>query len=120
LVHGDLHEENILWPLVDDPDGSAVGFLDFGMASVGAAGWDFAALAYFLSWHIATIALTSYRQDGGDLSRLTRQTQLLALSFAHHRLVTAQDNDEVGHGTAFIDETLSALSSWGGDARASA
>jgi hypothetical protein len=53
-------------------------------------------------------------------SRLTRQTQLLALSFAHHRLVTAQDNDEVGHGTAFIDETLSALSSWGGDARASA
>jgi aminoglycoside phosphotransferase (APT) family kinase protein len=115
LVHGDLHDENILWPLVDDPDCSAVGFLDFGMASVGAAGWDFAALAYFLSWHIATIALTSYLQDGGDLSRLTRQTQLLALSFAHHRLVTAQDNDEVGHGTAFIDETLSALSSWGGD-----
>ncbi|MCA1670921.1 MAG: phosphotransferase [Actinobacteria bacterium] len=30
LIHGDLHEENILWPLADHPEGSAVGFLDFG------------------------------------------------------------------------------------------
>ncbi len=27
--------------------------------------------------------------------------------FAHHRLVTTEDNNEVRHGTAFIDETLS-------------
>jgi Ser/Thr protein kinase RdoA (MazF antagonist) len=50
LVHGDLHDENIRWPLADHPDGSKVGFLDFGMASVGTAVGDFAALAYFLSW----------------------------------------------------------------------
>jgi aminoglycoside phosphotransferase (APT) family kinase protein len=110
LVHGDLHEENILWPLADHPDGCKVGFLDFGMASVGAAGWDFAALAYFLSWRVTAVALRSYLQDG-DLSRVTRQTELLALSFAHYRLVTAEDNDEVRHGTTFIGETLSWLSS---------
>ncbi len=110
LVHGDLHEENILWPLADHPDGSTVGFLDFGMASAGAPGWDFAALAYFLSWRVSAIALTSYLQDNGDLSRVTRHTQLLALSFAHHRLVTAQD-DEVSHSTAFLNQTLSWLSS---------
>ncbi|HYZ08205.1 MAG TPA: phosphotransferase [Pseudonocardiaceae bacterium] len=50
LVHGDLHDENIRWPLADHPDGSKVGFLDLGMASVGTAVGDFAALAYFLSW----------------------------------------------------------------------
>jgi aminoglycoside phosphotransferase (APT) family kinase protein len=111
LVHGDLHDENILWPLADPPDGSKVGFLDFGMASVGAAAWDFAALAYFLSWQVAAIALMSYLQDDGDLARVTHQTQLLALSFAHHRLVTAQDNHEIRHATAFIDQTLSALNS---------
>ncbi|HEU0129303.1 MAG TPA: aminoglycoside phosphotransferase family protein, partial [Pseudonocardiaceae bacterium] len=87
LVHGDLHEENILWPLAEHPDGATVGFLDFGMASVGVAGWDFAALAYFLSWPVSAIALTSYWHDG--LSRMRRQAQLLALSFAHYRLVTA-------------------------------
>jgi aminoglycoside phosphotransferase (APT) family kinase protein len=112
LVHGDLHEENILWPLAEHPDGSKVGFLDFGMAFAGAAAWDFAALAYFLSWPISAIALTSYLHDG-DLSCVTHQTQLLALSFAHHRLVTAEDHDEVGHGTAFIDQTLSWLSTRG-------
>ena len=105
LVHGDLHEENILWPLAEHPDGSTVGFVDFGMASVGAAMWDFAALAYFLSWPVSAIALTSYLHDG-DLPRVRRQTQLLALSFAHYRLVTAEDTDEVGHATAFLDQTL--------------
>lgn len=109
LVHGDLHEENILWPLADHPDGSAVGFLDFGRASVGAAAWDFAALAYFLSWRVATIALTSYLQEGDHLSSVTRQARLLAVSFAHHRLITAEDDDEVRHGAALINETLNAL-----------
>jgi len=56
---------------------------------------------------IATIALASYLQNDGDLARVTRQTQLLVLSFAHYRLVTAEDNDEIGYGSAFIDETLS-------------
>ncbi|MDQ3765452.1 MAG: aminoglycoside phosphotransferase family protein [Actinomycetota bacterium] len=105
LVHGDLHEENILWPLAEHPDGSTVGFLDFGMASAGAAGWDFAALAYFLSWRISMIALTSYLHDG-ELSRMRRQAQLLALSFAHYRLVTAEDRDEICHAMDFIDQTL--------------
>jgi len=108
LVHRDLHEENILWPLADHPDGSRVGFVDFGMASVGAGGWDFAALAYFLSWRVAAIALTSYLPDR-DLRGVTCQTQLLALSFAHYRLVTAEDNDEIPHAIAFINETLSWL-----------
>lgn len=110
LVHGDLHEENILWPLAEHPDGSMVGFVDFGMAAVGAAGWDFAALAYFLSWRVSTLALNAYRQEG-EPSHLRYQTQLLALSFAHHRLVTAQDPDEVSHSTAFIDQTLRRLHS---------
>jgi aminoglycoside phosphotransferase (APT) family kinase protein len=105
LVHGDLHEENILWPLTEHPDGSTVGFLDFGMASAGAAGWDFAALAYFLSWRVSTIALTSYLHDD-ELSRMRRQTQLLALSFAHHRLITARDRNEICHAMDFIDQTL--------------
>ena len=63
LVHGDLHDDNILWPLADHPDRSKVGFLDFGMVSAGAAMWDFAALAYFLPWRVSAIALTSYRDD---------------------------------------------------------
>ncbi len=67
LVHSDLHEENMLF------DGERLAFIDFGETFVGAAGWEFASMAYFTSWDLADAVLVRYLDDPAEARRLARR-----------------------------------------------
>ncbi len=105
LVHSDLHEENIL------QDGRSLGFIDFGVAFVGAPTWDFAAIAYFLGWDLADRTLRSYLDPLADLEGWRHAITLTALSLGPRRWQQDRENglDEDPHNEAYLLETLARL-----------
>lgn len=104
IVHSDLHEENIL------EDDRRLGFLDVGECFVGAAGWDFAALAYFGGWPWAGRILVAYGPEANALP-IADSVAALALSFGLYRW--QQDRrlgvDGDAHDEAFLIESLARL-----------
>jgi aminoglycoside phosphotransferase (APT) family kinase protein len=107
IVHSDLHEENIL------EDDRRLGFIDFGQCFVGAAGWDFAAIAYFSGWRLADASLAAYRAEPSTSRLDAAPIAALALSFGLYRWQLDRhrgvDGDEYNSG--FLDETLNRLRS---------
>jgi Ser/Thr protein kinase RdoA (MazF antagonist) len=104
-VHSDLHEENIL-----DADGS-LSFIDFGMALIGPAAWEFAALGYFLGWPLADRTLAAYLDDPDDLARWHADASAFALCFGVYRRPQdrAHGFDEDDHNETFLHEALERL-----------
>jgi Ser/Thr protein kinase RdoA (MazF antagonist) len=105
LVHSDLHEENIL------QDGRSLGFIDLGVAFVGAPTWEFAAVAYFLDWDLADRTLREYLDPPADLDDWRRATALTALSLGPRRWHQDRQNglDEDAHNEAYLLEALARL-----------
>jgi Ser/Thr protein kinase RdoA (MazF antagonist) len=107
VVHSDLHEENILQAE------RGLSFIDFGVAFVGAPGWDFAALAYFLGWDLADRTLDAYlaTDDADEAARWRRSVALIALSLGARRWEQDRQNelDEDVHDETFLVETLDRL-----------
>lgn len=102
LVHSDLHEENMLF------DGERLAFIDFGETFEGAAGWEFASMAYFTSWDLADAVLVRYLDDPAEAPAWRAEVALLALSFGLCRweqdIDMALDTDAYNEG--FLRQTL--------------
>jgi len=105
IVHSDLHEQNIL------EDHGQLGFIDFGECFVGAAGWDFAAIAYFAGWQLAERVLAAYRDEPSATQLDAERIAALALSFGLYRW---QQDRRLGidgdtYNTRFLRDTLARL-----------
>ncbi|MGH2513431.1 MAG: phosphotransferase family protein [Candidatus Limnocylindrales bacterium] len=110
LVHSDLHEENIL-DTRDRPDGRRLAFIDFGEAFIGAAGWDEAALAYFLGWPLAD-RVHVLAGTGRAASRSgPRSIAALGVSFGLYRWWQdrQRDVDDNVHAESFLRSALDRL-----------
>jgi hypothetical protein len=83
------------------------------VAFVGAPGWDFAALAYFLGWDLADRTLDAYlaTDDADEAARWRRSVALIALSLGARRWEQDRQNelDEDVHDETFLVETLDRL-----------
>lgn len=101
ILHSDLHDENVL-----DADG-AIHIIDFGIALVGPAVWEIAAIGYFLGWPVADATLDELVIGADERDRWRRDASLIALAFGVYRW--HQDHelgmDEDVHDEAFLEET---------------
>lgn len=78
LVHSDLHREHLL----QGPDGSLTGLLDFGDAFVGAVGWDFALLHWY--YGLTNARMVARNHPGGSTELANGAA--LALAFGLYKL----------------------------------
>lgn len=67
------------------------GIIDFGAALVSHPAWDFASIAFYHGWPTINCVLAGYQCPTS--SKITRQTELVALVLALYKFAKAQEKN---------------------------